>query len=215
MKVIILLLLATACYACTSFYQSNIDIFGGGPVPLRSSLSAVTLDQGAVAFIGGKGPNGTCFNDLWIFNTIDNIWDANYITQRARCGHRSEALTLVSGGITFVVVYSFGNLFQADNSIDYYNYNTSQTGVSSATGPSARYYLQSASFSDVMIIYGGTDFYSGFTLSDTWAFNAAANAWTQMYTSNTPPALYGAASNWISTQNFMVVFGGANANGLT
>ena len=65
-----------------------------------------------------------------------------------------------------------------------------------------------------IIVCGGLTS-GGVILDDTWAYNPATNAWTELNTSTEPPARYHAAMVYEPTGGRMILYGGIGADNQT
>jgi Bacterial Ig domain/Kelch motif/Galactose oxidase, central domain len=167
--------------------QSGLDK-QTSPKPPFSALQptgAFDVAHNVFVFEGGDSFVGT-----WTYNPANNSW------QKMAANGTGPSPSLLLGGMAYSTVAQKVYLFGGSDGITYYSDvwsydvpSNTWTLMPPAGGvaPSGRYRCGFAydSLNNIFLLYGGQN--ASGILGDTWAFNLATSAWTQLAPPQTPP----------------------------
>jgi galactose oxidase-like protein len=125
---------------------------------------------------------------------------------------RAKAMATYLSGPNQVLM--FGGAMQNTSLLETWTLNPSSnvwSGPHTLSQPPWRILASLAANSATAIMFGGVVNTGGPVLGDVWAFTN--NAWSQLNTTNTPPARMGHAMAFDQSRNQFVLFGGEDANG--
>lgn len=151
------------------------------PAP-RFNVGLAATDDGRVLLFGGRGTDGVRLADTWVYDVEANTW-TELSPPAAPSARDAHALAHVGGG---VFVLFGGNLTNGPDESpqgDTWTFDLAAeawTEQMPATAPPARFQHGMVEAGDgTAILYGGrVDF--GVELSDTWAYDAATETWTDL-----------------------------------
>jgi N-acetylneuraminic acid mutarotase len=215
----------------SAFYADFLFVFGGSSnnqmerfnvlgsvqweiLSINGSIPPATIGASSVVsankwyIFGGRNPQGTMLNDLWVFDFSNLSWtkllQVNPPPARhfASLSFYNNQLVLVGGQSAFRV--SFSDVWM-------FNFGTNQW-VSQSSIPIAR-------FGHIALIQG-TKLYvtTGFTAEygDVWQFDFSFNTWTVLHKEPHQPiprSIFAAASAFVSMQGLFYLFGGYGYSG--
>ncbi len=165
-----------------------------------------------ILFGGINGDDGTYFNDTWAYDASNNTWTD--LAPANSPSARDSALMNFDPCTGKIILFS-GHVsggYAADTWV-YDSANNTWTEVTPSSSPPGRN-GGSMTFdpcSGRMILFGGY-LHSGGDTSETWAYDAAANTWTQLTTIGSPPARDDAAMNFDPSSGQIILFGGYSNN---
>ena len=182
-------------------------------LPSARSGHAMAYDPGLRGLImfGGFGDIGT-LNDTWAYDPVANAWNElkpSRTLPSARSGHAmaydpgSRRLIMFGGsgdsGAPFDDTWAYDPVANTWNEL-----KPSGAVPSARSGHSMAYDPTSGR----LIMFGGVDF-AGTSLDDTWAYDSATNAWTQLEASGPQPrARAGHVMAYDQTSARLIMFGG-------
>ena len=214
----------------------NFENPSGTPPAPRSGHSAVydSTNSRMVVFGGAEGFPSPCANDVWVLENANGVAGSPAWVQLHPSGTPPPARE--GHAATYDPVANTMTIFGGSNCDGSYlgdtwvlsNANglggTSKWKQLSPSGslPTARAYVSAAynSSANTLTVYGGTDDPASNFLSDVWLLSGAngtgkTSSWKQLLPQGTaPPARYGAATGYDSTNNRMIINAGNTPEGL-
>ena len=180
------------------------EISAEGPAPRFGHNSALIGEM--LLVFGGQGGQGLFFNDLWVFDTGKESW--RKLAEggpSARYGAGGTAL-----GTTLAISHGFTDAGRFD---DTWWFHRAWEEISPAAGPRpierCLHRLVPIEERDRLVLFGGQTNGDPF-LGDTWLYDPAAKAWTEVKGPGPAPRnLYAAGA----TSSAIFVFGGHGENG--
>jgi hypothetical protein len=187
-----------------------------GTLPSARSWSSMAYDPGTsrvIMFGGGTVGGPTLFNDTWAYDPAANTWTELDPQGTLPAGRSSHQMVYAAGGGRLIM---FGGRDLAGSSLnDTWAYdpaaNTWTELDPQGTLPARRtlYQMVYDPSSGLIILFGGRSG-GGVFLNDTWAYDPAANNWTELKPSGTlppPRALCGMAYD--PAAHRLIMFAGA------
>ena len=176
-------------------------------VPTARSGHSMTYDEGtgkAVIF-GGRDNYDSYKSDTWLFDAGKDLWSSGNAATRppprylaAMAYDSSRRVSVLFGGQWPVM----GDTWTYDAAADAW------TNRTPAGSPPARYSSAMVfdPFNGVCLLFGGG--VAAGRVGDTWAYNASANAWTDLQPAIAPSARSGHALAFDRQDRLAVLFGG-------
>jgi N-acetylneuraminic acid mutarotase len=200
---------------------TELDPSGTLPAGRNSHSMAYDSSDGLVIMFGGGNASAPLlFNDTWAYDPIANSWTEL---------NPSGTLPPVRGGQAMAYdaltqqLMMFGGFDQPSTGLVVFNdtwvydpaANTWTNLNPSGTVPSARAapVLAYDPATHRVIMFGGVDDSDTprKVFNDTWAYDPAANTWTELYPAgDVPPARFEFAMAYDSSNGLMIMFGGAS-----
>lgn len=192
--------------------------FAADPQPNLRYGTAAVFDPVAGQLVNFAGfTNAGRFDDTWAFDPVTSTWAdlSNDTRPSARClhtasydplGHRMLVFGGQSGGS------ALGDLWALDLATRAWSELTPTAGPEGRTFPTSVYDPVGHRF----VVFGGAEAGGGGQKRDeVWAFDLAANTWSQLQPSGPVPAARGgAAGAYITGHNRALFFGGSATVGL-
>lgn len=188
--------------------------------PSARSDAEVAYDPVADAVLLVGGFDGSAYlGDMWAYTPGNDTWfpRASPVQPSPRADGR---MVYVNSQDRFVLFggndYSGPNL-TFHHLADTWSYlwaANAWENLTAATGPEARDYpilAYDPAGGQVLLTSG---FGNGTSLSDLWTFNLTTNAWAQLTPPISPPARFASAGGFDTSNNLLIVFGGATDTGL-
>jgi len=180
-----------------------------GPTPApRSTHNAVYDAQNHRVLIWSGRQNSTFFNDVWAFDLASDTWTELTPPEpvpNVRYGTAAVFDPVAQDLVTFA---GFTDQGRFEDTWRFDAENDTWTEVTPAPNPGKRC-LHAASYDVLnhrMIMYGGQR--GGGALGDIWAFDLAADTWTELTPPDSPPGRFFAASAYDARSHRFLVFGG-------
>ncbi len=195
------------------------DLAPTGDLPVARSAHAAAYDStaGDIVLFGGWDANGT-YNDTWSFDATLDTW-----TNRAPSGTLPSARAqhqmaydpvsnkvIMFGGVVARSGEQLGDTWAYDPVA-----NTWADLDPSGTAPSARdsFAMVYDSVNQKILVFGGWSDSTGTHMNDTWAYDPAANTWTDLAPTGDVPVVRGShAMAYDPTQGKVILFGGVDGN---
>ena len=190
------------------------------PSPRLGAGMTYDNKSGKVILFGGRNENGP-LNDLWIYNPLKNIWTQQFpktvllpSPRTARNIAYVDRRLILVGGLISTTPHML------DHTTWIYNLDTNlwarfQTAADpSGYGFSPNFVYDSAN--KVVVLFGGrrgTHNGKETVTGETWEFNLAQNAWTQIFPITTPSPRAHHAMVYDSVNRKVIIFGGEANNG--
>ncbi len=194
-------------------HWSDISATAGVAPPARgNAFFAWDASDGLALLFGGwaGGSSPTYYNDTWGF--VHNAW-VNLSGAGASPPSRFDggAAALPGGGV--VIFGGHGLVGLLGDTWTYANHSWTNQTATAGSGPSPR--RAPAFAADPAeagpVLFGG--YASGTYDGDLWVFSA--DHWTPLGSSNTPAARYGAALTYDSEDQYLLMYAGVEARGVT
>ena len=202
---------------------SSIDGVGAGPLPRARARAAWDDARKQVIVFGGRHRDGTVgpytfLNDVWAFDPATKAWTelspmGATTGPSGRMNHTMHAdpardrVLVHAGGTTDFDTFPCDNETWAFNLAD----NTwTQIGM---TNPPPQRIFHAAAVDETngfLVRFGGGDenAFLGPFFSGTWALDLNTDTWTQLSSTNVPPARIKGEMVWDGERNRMVLFAG-------
>jgi N-acetylneuraminic acid mutarotase len=189
--------------------------FGGPPVEREFHAAAWDSTNNQMLMFAGLSVASFLFplDDLWAYRPAGDVWVG--LTPLERAAHSAvwDPLgnqMLVFGGTLGCACTALLN--------DLWAYRPAAGGWIALTPggslpPSPRF-AHSVAWDPVlnqMLVFGGSDGLN--VLNDLWAYDPAANEWSQLLAAGPPPAREGQVGVWDPTDDAMLIFGGDDSTG--
>lgn len=182
---------------------------GEAPPPVTGHSAVWDPVRGQMLIFGGHGGGST---DLWSYVPAENTWypiDAFGRRPETRGYHSAVWDTANDQMLLFGGLGNRFNLFD-----DLWAYRPATNGwvqfAPRGSHPLERFY-QGAAWDPVreqMLVFGGTEPFSGRRLDDLWAYKPATATWTQLTQGPRPPERLSHSAIWDPVADQMIVFGG-------
>ncbi len=191
----------------------------GESPPARSEHGAAyDTTNGLLVLFGGWDKANVTFNDTWTYDAALNTWNKVTLAGKlppARAQHQmvydpAGGKVILFGGISKANGTQLKDIWSYDPTAKVWT-ELKPTG----TGPSAR-----SSFSMVyddaaqkLILFGGWSKATSAHLNDTWAYDPAANTWTELKPTGTLPTARGSHSMaYDQVESKIILFGGTDSS---
>ncbi|MFH2005946.1 MAG: kelch repeat-containing protein [bacterium] len=156
----------------------------------RFNHSLVHVGNNTLILFGGKDAYSDYLSETWQFDIGTSTW--TQLSPVANPGLRDAQDMVYVGGDTVIL---FGGKDDWGTALgDTWEYDVAAntwTQLTPANAPAIRFKHRLVYIGgDLVILYGGRDDW-GTAYSDTWEYDVAANTWTQLTTTGTPPMRHG------------------------
>ena len=151
--------------------------------------------------------------DVWRFNTVTRRWTRLFHSDTFFPALNADAMALDARSRK-VVTCSFNGDWEPETWLYDLDTNTFEN-VTPDIQPAFRW-GQSMVYddeSDRVILFGGSDNWTGETLNDTWAFDVETRTWTPMAPYDSPPPAHYAAMVYDPRADRVILFGGVYNDG--
>jgi N-acetylneuraminic acid mutarotase len=178
---------------------------GALPPARAGDLMVCDTSSGRLILFGGGGPSSG-LNDMWAYDPVANTWTElkpSGTVPPGRCDYAAAydpvaQRLILFGGFDGPATYVNGEQVNDDPAADTWAYDPAANSWTelkpTGTQPSARYSAVMAydPSTERLILFGGCeDVENGPVLNDTWAYDPAANTWTELKPTGTLPSLRG------------------------
>jgi N-acetylneuraminic acid mutarotase len=194
---------------------------GGGPISGRAFQSTVyDSAHGKVILFGGgtfdvSTWSITDFGDTWAYDPTANTWTNLHPSGDAPSARDSHGM--VYNSATGKVILFGGEDTDLNDLNDTWSYDpvaNTWTNLHPASVPPARdsHAMAYDSATGKVILFGGYRWNGGDDFDDTWAYDSAANTWTNLHPTNSPSARDSHSMVYSPATGKVVLFGGAGAD---
>jgi hypothetical protein len=199
----------------SSWSQSTATWFGTAPYP-RTNCQTTYLSGTPTVVLFGGASQSFVNQETWTWTSSNGYWTNLGLASTAQPPWRQYAC--FAADPTHAILFGgqgngnqvFQDTWQFSGGL-WSDLNTINT-------PSARW---GASFvydstNSLFTMFGGCQISNSVPLNETWVFNLGTLTWTNLSAglTNAPSARYGASACWDSTHHKMLLFSGANQDGL-
>ncbi len=182
-------------------------------VPAARGYSRMIYDaqSGKVYLFGGFSKGGFAMDvlDVWAFDTEEKTWQL--VGDQGSADWDALALDTQSRK---VILYQ---PFAAEIETWAYDIDTNtweNTGALNPPPPRWGSRMAYDAESDVVVLFGGADLFTGEPLGDTWAYDYESNTWTNLQPPNSPPPHHFTDLVYHEAKDRIVMFGGFSTGGL-
>ena len=196
---------------------ANLNPTGTLP-PARSTPMVLDPSTGRLIMFGGDHSDSDNLNDTWAYDPRTNTWSDLKPAGTVPDARGSPVMVYVPS-IDKLIMFGGGNTSGILNDTWTYDPKGNRWTKISPSGrpPDARWGASMAvdPASGKVIMFGGaTSLWPKGSPNDTWAYDPAANSWTNLHPSEPlPPARYGAAMALSPSTGRLIVFGGVGGGG--